>query len=410
MPLPQNAYPNYQNFQEVSFPQEVTPPDVEPDVDVRCVKYNPAWAQVLMSACDQLTQLSAWIGTPEEKKLAVQRATNLKWQLQNFEDCDMGCCVPALTRINADGTIEMSNDGGTTWTPAVGSDDPRNPVVVLPPLAPTEGTDTKCRAANSIVSAFEAVEEQYYQAKLSSETEAEIAAILITFLVAVGVIATGGVLAILGAGLAVLMTTISAADFAAAFTEDVWNQFLCDIYCRMDTNGQLTDAQVREIQANMAAVSGIAGQWFNDILSSQTARSMNNLAGQGRAGTRDCFVCTDCACNLADWDIYLTYGANIVRGSDDTGDYIQVDSVFAPGEVGGYAAGITTNDPAKCCTFLDHVYISGAATGNLWVACGEAIPADGAAWPHSGDPNLPMSSIMYTYAGGNFTVRIYLGQ
>lgn len=84
-----NFYPNAMNLQEVSFPQELTPPAVDPDdpdLEMILVEYNPAWSEVLMAACDQLGQYSAWVGDEDEKKLAVNRAQVLKWLLQKPVD------------------------------------------------------------------------------------------------------------------------------------------------------------------------------------------------------------------------------------------------------------------------------------------------------------------------------------
>lgn len=80
-----NFYPNVSNYQVVSFPQELIPPDVDPDdpdLEMILVEYNPAWTEVLMAACDQLGQYSAWVGDEDAKKLAVNRAQVLKWLLQ----------------------------------------------------------------------------------------------------------------------------------------------------------------------------------------------------------------------------------------------------------------------------------------------------------------------------------------
>ncbi len=83
MGFPQNAYPNPNNFSEVSFPQEVTPPLVDPDEgETILVAYNPEWSKVLAAACDQLLQYPSWIGDHDEKNLAVDRALSLKIQLQ----------------------------------------------------------------------------------------------------------------------------------------------------------------------------------------------------------------------------------------------------------------------------------------------------------------------------------------
>ncbi len=85
MGYPQNALPLPGNFGEVSFPQELIPPDVDPndpDLEMILVEYNPAWTKVLMAACDQMTQFPSWQGDSDEKKLAVNRAILLKIQLQ----------------------------------------------------------------------------------------------------------------------------------------------------------------------------------------------------------------------------------------------------------------------------------------------------------------------------------------
>lgn len=85
MDFPGNSYPNPDNFQSVSFPQGLTPPDSDPDEPIEeliRVTYSLAWLEVLLAAVDQLCQYSAWEGSHEEKILAVNRAQLLKWQLQ----------------------------------------------------------------------------------------------------------------------------------------------------------------------------------------------------------------------------------------------------------------------------------------------------------------------------------------
>lgn len=89
-------YPNWQNLQVVSFPQELIPPDEDPDdpdLELILVEYNPVWTEVLMAACDQLCQYSAWLGDEDQKKLAVNRAQVLKILLQ--QPVDVSQDVPA---------------------------------------------------------------------------------------------------------------------------------------------------------------------------------------------------------------------------------------------------------------------------------------------------------------------------
>lgn len=84
MDFPGNFYPNPDNYPEPSFPQELSAPVVDPDEgDLMLVAYNPEWVKVLMAACDQLLQYSSWAGNHDDKIAAVNRASTLKFLLQN---------------------------------------------------------------------------------------------------------------------------------------------------------------------------------------------------------------------------------------------------------------------------------------------------------------------------------------
>lgn len=83
MPYSDNLYPGDFNFPVPSFNRGVTPPDIDPDEgETELYAYNPLWSPVLAAACNQLLQYSSWVGDPDQRKLAVERATNLKIQLQ----------------------------------------------------------------------------------------------------------------------------------------------------------------------------------------------------------------------------------------------------------------------------------------------------------------------------------------
>jgi hypothetical protein len=84
MDFPGNLYPNPDNYPEPSFPEELTAPDIDPDeFPTILVEYGTEWTPVLMAAVDQLLLYSSWAGTHDQKITAVNRASNLKWQLQN---------------------------------------------------------------------------------------------------------------------------------------------------------------------------------------------------------------------------------------------------------------------------------------------------------------------------------------
>jgi len=78
-----NDYPNPDNYPQPSFPSSIDAPVVDPDEgNLITVQYSEAWVEVLMAAVDQLIQYAAWNGDSEAKKLAADRADNLKYLLQ----------------------------------------------------------------------------------------------------------------------------------------------------------------------------------------------------------------------------------------------------------------------------------------------------------------------------------------
>lgn len=84
MDFPNQFWPNSSNYPVGSFPQEIPAPDIDPDeFPTIIVEYGTEWTPVLMAAVDQLLQYSSWTGTHDEKIQAVNRASNLKWQLQD---------------------------------------------------------------------------------------------------------------------------------------------------------------------------------------------------------------------------------------------------------------------------------------------------------------------------------------
>lgn len=376
MNFPQNAYPNFTNFQEVSFPQEVTPPDVEPDADVRCVKYNPAWAKVLAAACNQLTQLSAWKGTDDEKKLAVMRATNLKAQLQDFEECDMGCCgdpfgIPVLHRVTDDGTMQISRDGGTTWVDD--ATDPRLTQVALPPITGTG--NLSCQAASNIVAAFKPIIHDL--SVLLTGTVALLAlAVDIAGIIAALIFDPADAYRIVPVVLSFAENLVSETEteFFARFTDTIWHDLLCAIQCTIGGDGIYTGDEITALRAKMADLisDAVVLNAFNLIITGVGVIGMNNFASQS-ATEEDCSDC-GCVCDTSLWDAYPGYGTSVSRGTDVDGfDFIEADAEL---HGSNYYIIFTTGDANVCCEFKEWTTISGDAGDPVisWCLCGETPP------------------------------------
>jgi hypothetical protein len=420
MAYPQNLYPNWENFQEVSFPQEVTPPDFEPDEDIKCIRYNPAWSTVVMAAIDQLLQFSAWSGTDDEKMLAVNRASNLKIMLQEFSECDdMACCNPPMTGLDVNGNYgEFNSDGDLVLMP---QNDPRNLVTQILP-AVTGGVtpeENRCKAANSIVAFLQQAKTQTSLSLSGGAHLTDVAAIIEGILLLLGFV-TAGLLAILATAVAVVVANVTSEDFDADFPDGIWDTIACEFYCQIDDSGSISQDGWVKIKHDLAGYMGpVGGLWLINLINAMGVGGCNNAMRLGSAGAIDCTAC-NCADCADKFDVYSGIGTDVTRGFDATlGRWIEVTAILDFDNFGGWAVAVTTNSADICCGLgetpvVGDIEIDGGAWG--WQECGNAIPVLGVdPFDHSGvvkpNPEQQLNTVfrngLWTEGSMPFRVRFY---
>jgi hypothetical protein len=285
---------------EIVYPYDprlrpVPPPDTGifdcPQVQV-CI--NSKWISHLDGLIERLLFRDAWLADETE----IDRATGEIAKLLSVLKVDnMSCCCGNTfpTRINENGELEISYDGGITWVPYP-QGDPRQNVTLLPPLPGADGDDKKCTAANSAVAYLIQIQQDQVVKRQLNTNIAELAAALIAFLVAIGIIATGGALAVFLAAIGAIAMNLSAEDFDNAFTETVWDNLLCTLFCNMGSDATFTDNQwqavINDIEADN---SGTAESWLVGMIKAMGAKGLQNAARLGLVGTR---LCTSCDCGL----------------------------------------------------------------------------------------------------------------
>lgn len=118
----QNLYPDPENYPDSSFPQPVPAPDGEPDDagTLITVQYSWLWREVLMAAVDQLRNPATWQADHDENILALNRATNLKDQLQRDVQWPDGVPTPYWddeNDVDDQETVEMQTWYGRVSNP-----------------------------------------------------------------------------------------------------------------------------------------------------------------------------------------------------------------------------------------------------------------------------------------------------
>jgi len=290
------------------------------DEPLYCLEVNDQWISHILGVMVALDQPDTWIGTPEEIDAARQQVNEIMAAFMAACEDDMNCCEEPLTRIAADGSIEISTDGGETWTPAT-TDDPRNKVPQLAPLTGDDGDDKRCRAANNIVRQLKDL-----QASWSDDLDAGLT------LLQLGLAFAGGIAALfLTAGTAAVYVVPALLEMAAAlvgtgseayddlFTTEVWDFALCQFYCHCEPDGTFTQASFNDMLANFdTEFTGNLALAFSSAMTGWQLVGLNRAARLVSTDNLDCSACTDCddcvdPC-LVEWTFYGV--TDVVKISD----------------------------------------------------------------------------------------------
>lgn len=242
---------------------------------------------------------------------------DLDRQLRECGVFDMACGCddsPKKTRINDDGLLEVYNPETDMWEVDT-SDDVRFNSPTLPPLPGADGNDKKCEAANSIVTAFE----DLYNQELDAITDAtDLLQVVKTILFGLVALAIGLPVVGVPAFLVLLITTLVTfiislppEEFSDAFDEQVWQDFLCILFCEMGDDASFTEQQwekVRERTLNEMP-NVVTQRFFPGHLDLIGSAGLTNLGRTGYGGSR---ICEECQCG----DLNCGFSTNYTMNSD----------------------------------------------------------------------------------------------
>jgi hypothetical protein len=212
----------------------------------------------------------------------------------NIDWSNMSCCPTPEIRVNDDGSISVSTDGGATWH-TDNSQDPRYTAPQFPPLTGEDGDTKKCKAANNIVRQMKDVQIGNAAAIGTRDTVLSMAVVIIGL--AVAVFASAGLAGFLIAvvfRLAAALLATTAVAYNALFTDDVWSWLLCELYCNMGIDGSITAGQFSTIKADATShFTGDVLTTFQALFDTWQTPGINNAA---RIPTTDNLDCSGCSC------------------------------------------------------------------------------------------------------------------
>lgn len=358
-----------------------------------CLKVNDEWVSHLLGVLVALDQGDTWLGTQAEIDDARQQVNEI--MLAFMEDCnpmDNCCPEPNRTRYTSDGKYEVSYDGGMTWVD--GSDfDPRYTSPQFPPIPGANGDAKKCSAANSVLVQIKDKVETWEGMLATAGSLAEFGLSAVTALVA-GILGGPGVAAfVFGVCITIIKTCWDAGEeaYSAAFTESVFDDLLCIVYCHVASDGTFSDEAIAAILADCGThFDSIPRDAFRSAFTGWGVIGTTNAAALGGGGED----CDDCDCGDGcdnDWIVYPNTPNYFGVMVEQTSTYmiVRTDVVNTNGI---YYTYLRTNPDEACCVINHVTYVlhttdeaemtyenfieNGEQITNFGADCGSPIPTE----------------------------------
>jgi len=357
------------------------PENIDPDENICvCVPVPKDWGHI-RAFMGQLTELSKWItwektgGT--EAAQAARRWFDITECVQKEIECAMtdgcGCgssAKPTKTRINPEtGIYEVSYDDGVTWIPAP-QDDPRTSGTTFPPVAGDTGAEMRCKGANSALLFLQDVQAKELEGLENNATIADFILLLTSVLGALGIffaLVPSAIAAMLGFVVNFFGHRI-AADFEAAFTETVWDDLFCILYCNIENDGSYTEQGWQAVKVALSAdPSNYALGWMYNHINLIGVVGLTNAARSSYGGSRDC---EDCNCNPGCVNESWVQQGIVIDAGDG---WIEIQAAI--GAVGPAPYGIRYGSSGVpdysdyCCQLCNIEILSGTQNGAAYRLC-----------------------------------------
>lgn len=306
------------------------PAVIDPPKQCLCIEIpnHPDWKAVIAGTLGELRYWYNWERTGDTS--GAQCAAVWKVVFDSIDWSDMSCCcdqIPLQFQYTVDGVLQVSFDGGLTFTDAP-ERDVRNNSPKFPPIPGDDGSDKKCAAATG---AANLVKEQ-----IGDNLSDDMTRYTLNQLVADWthtMIDTSNPFTALVTVVANQIFALVISALRAALTDDVYHLFACALYCTMASDGSFNDAQWEAARAKItASISGIAGIFLEHLVYLLGKVGTTNIVRSAPDDTGDCSDC-DCGECPVEWTFFNVTDVVRVDGNHYTSNYVGTGHVaFTSGD------------------------------------------------------------------------------
>lgn len=344
------------------------PPDIETacDTPVVCMAFSEAYIPYLIG----LLEIYAWddrfIGTDEERQHGVDMFSELRTIFMTAQNCccqNGGLSITILTRITVDGRIEVSTDGGDSYT-----DFPQAPYITTPSYPPYmtshDGTN-KCDVADNIYQETLVTVEKFianYGTLTALKDVLAFAVELLAGAVAVLLDLPETVVALVPTVIEWVKNafTLSPEALEALFTEEFWSAYRCMVYCHTPDDGTYEHTDLTAMLGACNSLPGgagfaTAGEVVRGFLKFWQESGLNTIASLGHSTGSDC---SDCDCSepcedLGNWVASLPGTLGTIIDRDEHSITVQSEYYSGYGQYVAYIeAGASGAPSTNCCRLI----------------------------------------------------------
>lgn len=302
---------------------------IEQQTGSACYCLSAKSAQMLLTIASTLAWATRWEGneffTDEQRENIFQWANDCEAELMN------GCCgdggQDVRIRVNAEGRIEVSNDGGITFV-VNNNYDPRSTGTMWQPVNTGDESEDNCQAAANATENLKDMVDEFVTILEAVTLAAGISASLapvVAFWVGVPIGGAPVVAAGIIGGLVSAGAGFGAAAISSAFDTEFWDWFNCEYDCAIgnrDATWEDVDGLIEAI--NEEYTGGTGDDLTRRVVGFALLKALGpvgitNMARLGAAAAD----CSECDCDgvwCYTWDMTVTSGtAQGWDGSVETG-------------------------------------------------------------------------------------------
>lgn len=343
-----------------------------PTPDTYCLQIvmpnDPTWKAVISGLLFQPAEWFNWQRNDEKTgKILAQYWREI---YNNIDWSDMSCCCPEPIppQYRFEGLdLYRSTDGGVTFVLAP-EYDYRNTSIVFSKPSELGITSTKCQAADSVTAVFRDQMVNTINDDMSAATILGVIAAVILFFATAG---TSSFISASVVGIVAAILTSGVTVWQAEFSEEVWHDFTCLIYCNMVDDESIDQAGLDAVYAGIEdKFDGIVVPTLRGYIAAAGLVGINNMM-YGLSGDPDA-DCTDCDCPLTCPEKWMVRFDDPSLGTiDEVGEDYIICSTTTPQPNGVYYISIWTGEAnyQDCCYVNSIEILTGSASVGVGVPC-----------------------------------------